>query len=141
MGLYLETVAGAAEFTGLAGAGQFRWDMVHMPRTTRVLVQTVAMHIDGGADPVQRIDIFFVDPDTGTRILLARGLAAQVVGPDPTTDGADLTICGRVVPRNADGTCWRLEVITQGKTETGTAVVDFTIQPWPDTTDRDAPPP
>jgi hypothetical protein len=140
MGLFVQSVAGAAQFTGLAGAGLFTWSSVELiPRTTRVFVHTVGIHINGAAAPVTELVVRLRNPASGDLILLGRGLAADIVGPAPLVDGADFTLTCWTLPRLTTGEHFELQVFSLGKTATGTIQVDWSLQPWPDTSERDGP--
>ncbi len=139
MPVVTQSVAGAGQFTGLAGAGLFVFVQFDaMPRTTRVAVHSAAVAIDG---MVTTARIFYRRPAANPedRILLASGNTASMIDPADPAFGADLSVCGRVVPRELDGSHWELVVVTTGKDGDGTATIDFTLQPYPDTTPSDAP--
>lgn len=139
MGLYIQTVLGAAQFTGLVGAGLFVWPVRRLALSSRVVIRSVGLHIDAGASPLVTFATFrLVDPVTGASLLLASAAGTTMEGPAPLVDGADLASCGRSVPRNADGEHWELHIVTTGKTQNGTAVVDFSILPFPETDARDS---
>jgi len=132
-----QTVAGAAQFTGLVGAGLFsfaKFDL--LPITSRVSLLRCAYHSATGGNGGTRIDFYFKDP-TGVAtaiVLLGRGLAPTIPGP---SGDADFTICGGAVPRNKDGTHWDLFCISAGKTVDATWTVDYEPGPHPHTSERD----
>lgn len=124
--IVLQSVAGAAQFTGLAGAGLFSFAaFANIPLDSRIVVSRASYH--ALANPGTQAQWFFVEP-TATpitaRILLGRALTATLVGPDG--DG-DLVVCPGEVPRRASGQPWDLVLTTSGKTGDGTATVCFSL--------------
>jgi len=134
--LLVQTVAGAGQFDGTAGAGLFVWPIAALNRTTRVRIHWISIHIDGDAAPVARIDVVFRNPSTAVPMLLGRGLAAAVVGPVPAVDGADFVLPCGIVPRLNTGEHFELQVFTVAKTVAGSVTVDYSLEPWPDTDPR-----
>lgn len=135
----IQTVAGAGQFTGLAGAGLFTFATLdRIPRTTRVVLSEVAIHAAIGAPPLTRVDFYLVRPagPATARILLGRGLAPAIVGPD---GDADYRVCGVPLPRDPgnNGPHWELVVTTVGKTVTATVSVDWVLVPYVDSNQAD----
>ena len=131
--------AAALQFDGTAGAGLFTFTRLDaMPRTTRVVVHSAAVAIDG---TVTTARIFYRRPGGAPeeRILIGAGNTTTMIDPVDPTPGADLSVCGRVVPRDESGVHWELVVITTGKVGDGAAIVDWSLQPYPDTSPQDAP--
>jgi hypothetical protein len=125
-----QTVAGASEFTGLVGAGLFSFSgLDNLPETTRVVLTAVAYATAiGDAGDVSII----VRRRGGTateRMLLGRGIEADITG--PAGDG-DYKIDGQVIPREPLGAHWDLVVTTSGKQITGTVCIDYLLAPYAD---------
>lgn len=122
----MQTVAGAGQFTGLAGAGLFSFAaLTGLPMSSRIVVSRAAYHAN--ANPGTQAQWRFVEP-TATPptaiILLGRAVTATLAGPDG--DG-DLVVCPGEVPRRADGQPWDLVLTTTGKTGDGTALIAYSI--------------
>lgn len=134
-----QTIAAAAtQFDGLTAAtGLFnfsKWD--NQPKSTRVVLSAVSYGSDaGGASGIIEFYLRPVGGGTSVRILLGRGLVADITGPDGR---GDFSVCGKVLPRNADGTNWQLHAVTTGKATSASVVVDWVISPFPDTSGRDS---
>ena len=106
-----------------------------LPRTTRVYVHSVAVASD--AD-IASVRIWFEGPNGVTqRILLATGSSATMT--DPVTNQVDISVCGRPVPREPNGSFWQLKIATTGKAGDGSAVVDWTLGRYPDSGENDSP--
>lgn len=125
--ILLQTVAGAAQFTGLAGAGLFSFAaLANLPTSSRIVISRAAYH--ASANPGTQAQWRFVEP-TGTPataiILLGRAVTLTLVGPDG--DG-DLVVCPGEVPRLANGRPWDLVLTTSGKTGDGSAIVTYSIE-------------
>ena len=138
----IQTIAVAADqFTGLAGAGLFEfseWDAA--PLSTRIVLSAVAYASDDGGGAVSGNVEFYLRPPAGggggsERILLGRGLQADITGPDGR---GDFSVCGKAVPRLADGRHWQLHAVTVGKDAVASVIVDWVLMPFPDTSDRDS---
>lgn len=132
-----QTRTAANQFSGtVAGQGLFSFSTFDaIPRTTRVVVSLASYAAAAGGVPATEVEFWFrraggVVPTE--RVLLGRFDQLQIE--DPSDGSGDVTICGKVVPRDADGSHWELQVITTGKTVTATATVDTLLQPFPDTT-------
>lgn len=127
-----QTVAGAAEFTGLAGAGLFQWDqlnsvdMEHRVCVTRVSYATAV----GNAGDVLAV---FVRPGglPTERSLVGSATQAQITTPGGT---GDVTFSPGILPRDGSGAHWQLVVTTDGKAVDGTVTVDWTMARVPDDT-------
>lgn len=123
-----QTVAGAGQFTGGAGAGLFSFaGFNNLPPNSRVIIHTAAYHADSGGNPGTEVTFYFVRP-TGSateRILLGRALAAAILG--PAGDG-DVRFCGCPLPRDRVGVNWNLVATSAGKTVDATVSVDYTVQ-------------
>jgi hypothetical protein len=133
----IQTVAGAAQFTGLAGAGLFSFSKFDaLPSTSRVSVDRCAYHGDTGGNAGNRVDFYFVRPGgTPTEVvLLGRGLSPAITGP---SGDADFTICAGLVPRDRNGDHWQLVAISSGKTVTASVVVDYLPLPYPSSSAED----
>ena len=134
----IQTLAGAAQFDGLTNStGLFVFsNFDNQPKSTRVVLTAISY---ATATVIAPGDIaFFLQLPGGAateRILLGRGLQADITG--PAGDG-DFSVCGKVVPRNNDGTNWTLHAVTTNKNANASVVVDFILQPFPDTSDRDS---
>lgn len=125
-----QAVAGAGQFTGLVGAGLFAFGSHDaLPLTTRVVFTVVAYAtVVGDAGDVS---VYMVRPGGSTteRILLGRGLQADITGPD---GDADFKLDGQVLPRDSAGQNWELRVTTTGKGVTGTVCIDYVLAPYAD---------
>ena len=141
-----QSVVAGANFDGTAGKGLWQWaDLDNVPRTTRVVLtcESLATAGAGGEDPpppLSQASWFFrrrVFINPLNRIILDRADASVMV--DPETNLADRTICGRVVPRDENGQHWELVLFTLDGEADMAAHVDWVVQPFPDTTDRDPP--
>ena len=141
-----QTVAAGENFDGTAGKGLWQWaDLDSIPRTTRVVLtcESLATGSPAGEDPpppLSQASWFFrrrvlIDPQN--RIILDRADASAMV--DPESNLADRTICGRVVPRDLNGEHWELVLFTKDGEAAMSAHVDYVVQPFPDTSDRDPP--
>ena len=134
MATTIQTVAGVGQFDGTAGAGLFsfaQWDAV--PRTTRVVVTLASYAAVTGGNPGDLLEFYFRRPGGAAteRALLLRADGTEIAG--PAGDG-DVTICGRVVPRDPgdSGQHWELVAFTTGKTVTASVCVDVVLEPFPD---------
>lgn len=132
------TLAGANQFAGGIGTGLFTWPTSRLPRTTRINLISIAYHGAVG-DTCDRLDFVLIDPagPATARMLIGRGVAPVIVGPD---NDVDFTICGRPVPRNADGTHWTLAIFSFNKSQDATVTVDYSLIPMPDTDPGDGRP-
>ncbi len=125
-----QTVAGAAEFTGLAGAGLFSFaSLDNLPDATRVVLTAVAYATAVGDAGDVSIIVRRVGGTATERMLLGRGLEADITGP---AGDADFKIDGQVIPREADGAHWELVVTTDGKQITGSVCIDYVLAPYAD---------
>lgn len=132
------------QFDGTASAGLFSFSSFDVaPRTTRVTLTALSYHTEAGGTPGD-ITFFAVRPGTPfERILLGRALSADITGPG--TEG-NVTFCGKVLPRDpppggfggSNGAHWEVQAFTEGKDVTGVVCVDFVLQPFPDTDERDS---
>ena len=119
----VQTVAGAAEFTGLAGAGFENFDPASAyPETYRAVIKSISFFTTVAVTTlVIRLEISGGAPATAVQ---------QFVSESSVTD--KLFSCGQdgiVVPRNAGtGPSWEITCVTTGKTVDGTFVVDFDIE-------------
>ncbi len=123
MSTVVQTVAGAAEFTGTAGAGFEDFDPASQyPETFRAVIKSVS---------------FFTTVAVTTLVIqirIAGGAPAtalqQLVSESSITD--KFFSCGQdglVVPRNAGaGPSFEIFCVTTGKTVEGTFIVDFEIE-------------
>ena len=137
-----QSVDPGEDFNGTPDRGLWEWhDLDRIPRTTRVSVVCASLATldsqEEGRPPLERASWFFRRRAGGPndRILLDRADASAMV--DPLTGVADRTICGRIVPRDQDGEHWDLVLETREGMSNMSAHVDWLIQPFPDTSDRD----
>ncbi len=134
----IQTLAGGAQFDGLTNStGLFSFTNFSMqPKTTRIVLTSISY---ATAAVIVPGDIaFFLRKPGGLateRVLLGRGLQANILG--PAGDG-DFSVCGKVVPRDVNGTNWTLHAVTTNKNADASVVVDFILQPFPDTSARDS---
>jgi len=139
---FIETafVAGAVQFDGTAGLGLFTWQSLDgIPETTRVVIRSLSYAAESGG--ASGDVIAYLRPNVGVtpnvnRVLVGRALQADITGPDGQ---ADVTFCDIVVPRSATSGHYRLHVLTTGKAVDGQVTVDWTLQPYPDTSREDSP--
>ncbi len=132
-----QTVAGAAQFTGLAGAGLFSFAQFDLlPSTSRVQLDRCAYHGATGGNAGSRVDFKFVRPGglPTDVILLGRGVAPSITGPD---SDADFSACGGLVPRDRNGVHWDLVVTSSGKTVAATVTIDYLPLPYPSSSAED----
>ena len=100
------------------------------PKTPIVVV------LVGGASGDVTLYLRSTDPSAPTqRVLLGRGVQATMTAPDGR---ADFSVCGKILPRDNDGTQWFLEVVTVNKAVNASVVVDVLLQPFPDATTNDS---
>lgn len=132
-----QTRAGAAQFTGAAGAGQWTFTSYDaLPRTTRVVLSVLGYHAAAGGS-VGDIAFYAVRPGGAAteRVLLGRATAAQMTGPG--TEG-NATFCGKILPREpGGGVFWQVIAVGSGKDVDASACLDFLVQPYPDTSPED----
>jgi hypothetical protein len=133
---------GADQFNGTAAAGLFLFSSFDViPRTTRVVLTALSYHTGSNGGAPGDITFFAVRPAvTFQRILLGRALSAEIIG--PSTEG-NVTFCGKVLPRDppgggSNGAHWEVQAFTQGKNVTAVVCVDFVLEPFPDTDERDS---
>lgn len=140
--VFTQTLAGATQFDGLTfttGIFQFeKWN--NISDSTRIVLSSIAYAAEaGGASGDVSFYLRSTAPTATTqRILLGRGVQAEMTAPDGR---ADFSVCGKVLPRDNDFTHWFLEVVTVDKAVNASVVVDVLIQPFPDTTTNDSPDP
>ena len=128
---------GANQFTGAIGLGGFqftRWD--GLPPNARIVLTNVAYRCIGtGSGNVS----CWMIPRNG---LIDDGIVlfdAEEADIQNAVDGADISTCGRVLPRQpsvADPAVWEhwdVVFMTTDKTETAVAIVDFLIRNYSDT--------
>ena len=154
MPVEIQTRAGADEFTGTAGEGLFTWeDLDKLPRTARVVLETVDLRIvAGGNAPVDEARIFLRPrgaTDTDPSVSLAftgddDGNDGSTTNPDGSLDlhglaatqfnGSGLVAGGppRLLPRTDGVEHWELAFVTDGKARKGFAIVDWRIQTFPE---------
>lgn len=140
-----QTLAGAVDFDGMTPAtGLFAFDLFDdMTRTTRVEILAVGYAAEVGAQATY-VEAYAVLPGglATERLLIGRALAAQITG--PSGDG-DVRFCGIALPREPatillPGLQWQIEVRSAGKQTTATAIVDYVLHPYPDTSPQDGAP-
>ena len=127
-----QTVAGAGQFTGTAGAGLFAFsDQNNLaPLSSRIVLTSIAYATDVGVPGDIKFFIRPVAAAASVRMLLGSALSADITD----LDGAgDFKINGVVLPRT-DGTFahWVLIAQTVEKAVTGTVSIDYVIQNFPD---------
>lgn len=140
------TIAGAAQFTGLPGAGLFSFFPFNaLPRTTRIQIMNISYAADPGGNPGTLFEAFVVRPDIvpTERMIIGRATTTQIVG--PAGDG-DVRFCGIALPRDDPdpfpflglGQFWNIVVRSAGKDVTATVCVDYVVVPYPDTSLEDS---
>lgn len=119
-----QTVAGAGQFTGIAGAGLFSFDKYdNLPGTERIACSRIAYHAVSGGNPGTSVYFAWTNPDDPNGFILAgRALNASIVAPDGS---GDFVVCGGLVPRNANGHHWALRAYTAGKDVDGSVTIDY----------------
>jgi hypothetical protein len=142
MAVEVLTIAGAGQFTGLAGAGLFTFTRYNkIPRTTRVGPITLG-YTEIVDDPITtNIRVFAVRPGgvPTAKVLLGSGLFAN--GLLDLVDGnAYLKLCGLILPREPgnNGQHWSIQVVSDGKANTGSFTLDHVMCPGPDTDPSDS---
>lgn len=133
-----QTLAGAAEFDGLTGTtGQFQFSAQNnLPPSSRITITTLSYHCGVGASGEIT---FYMRPVTAAateRILLGRQTQANAT--DPNSGLADFKVAGFVLPRSKGSFAhWLIEATTDGKEVTASVILDYVIEAFPDTTERD----
>ena len=147
-----QTLVDAVQFDGLTvGTGRFDFeDLNGIPRSTRVVITSIGYTTDSplsGGSPgdviVYAVRDTLSPPVQSERIILGTAEAGDMITLDAR--GA-AKFCGIVLPRDPpagsgggdNGRNWRIEVLTDGKEETASVCVDYVLQPFPDTDDRDS---
>lgn len=135
----------ADEFTGTTDQGLFTWeDLDALPRTARVVLETVDLRIlPGVGSPVELTRIFLRPRGAGaTDPSVTIGFVQNMANPDFSADihgvgsmvreGEGLIAGGppRVVPRTSAGEHWELAFVTEEKARTGFAIVDWRVEPF-----------
>lgn len=147
-----QTLVDAVQFDGLTvGTGRFDFDQLNgIPRSTRVVITSIGYTtispLSGGSPGdliVYAVRHTIAPPVNPERIILGSAEAVEMLTLDAR--GA-AKFCGIVLPRDApvgsvggdNGRHWRIEVLTEGKEETASVCVDYVLQPFPDTDERDS---
>lgn len=131
-----QTVAGAGQFTGVAGAGLFSFSFIsQIPLTSQIAVSRIGYHAVAGGNVGTEVSFFWENPQDGTLMLAGRALNSVIVAPD--TSG-DYVVCGGLVPRTFSGTLWQLKCYSSGKTVNATITVDFRVVPMPNSNATDS---
>jgi len=145
-----QTVAdGDGEFDGTAGRGLFDFSFLNgIPRTTRVVLTSLAYSSgDLSGSTAGSVSIVAQKPG-GTlseRILLGSAIPASTL--DPTLRTENVKFCGVVLPRDPpdvggfgspNGAHWIVEGYTRDKEAEGTICIDYVLEPFPDTDERDS---
>lgn len=122
-----ETIAGAVDFDGQPGSGRISFvEYNTIPHSSRIHIHGIYYRQPTG-DVVAVYGFFKAVTDSQEGLAFsADGTTLRLPG---TVEGAHLRACGGVVPRQADGRHYFLEVYTTGKTETADLFVDFEIRP------------
>jgi hypothetical protein len=131
-----QTRAGANQFDGTIGLGRIqftRWD--GLAANVRIVLTNAAYRCVGlGAGNVS----CWLTPRNGTLddgIILFKTLEADIENP---VDGADISTCGRVVPRQPSAgdpnvwEHWDVVLVTETKTDDATFIVDFLMRNYAD---------
>ncbi len=118
----VQTVAGASQFTGLAGAGLIDFaELALAGEGESGIVYNLALKwTDGGAVAGTTINCFFQRPAGGaTERLQVTSLV--------DTAGFELAGCRIIVPREFPGlgAIWPLQLITTGKTVDASLIISF----------------
>lgn len=132
----VNTRTGANQFTGAIGLGRIqftRWDGLNV-NTRIVLTQAAYRCVGTGSGNVS----CWLAPRNGTledAIILFDALEADI---ENAVDGADISTCGRVVPRQpsvADPAIWEhwdVVLVTTDKTDDASLIVDFLLRNYGD---------
>lgn len=138
-----QKVLGAAQFTGVAGAGEFDFAFLDLiPRTTRVVISAVS-YFEATAGPVLTTDVDvwadLIAVDVLNHMPFGRGLAAENLL-SPLTGNAELRLCGLLLPRvpGDGGAHYQVRVVTTNKTQDAVVLVDYYLCPFNETTLRDS---
>lgn len=143
-GVECQTLADATQFDGLTvttGLFRFtRWQEI--PRTTRVVLTALSyVELDDGVPLTTNVQFWAVKPGGLATEKMPLGDGTAAGGLLDINGDARLRLCGIVLPREPGdgGIIWDVQVLTQNKTETATACLDFVLCPYPDTNERDSP--
>lgn len=139
-----QKVLGAAQFTGLAGAGEFDFAFLDLiPRTTRVVISAVSYFEPAGPPfpPMTNVDVWadLIAVDVLQHMPFGRGLAAENLL-SPITGNAELRLCGLLLPRvpGDGGAHYQVRVVTENKTHDAVVLLDYYLCPFNETTLRDS---
>lgn len=148
MAIQVLTIAGAGQFSSVAGSGLFPMSEYDgIPRTTRLVARFTYTEILD--DPITTNIWFFAQRILGAGpviFLLGRGQWEDGLL-DPVDGNAYLKLCfdaiPREIPNNANpadnGRFWNLYALTTGKVNEGTVTLDLDTCPSPDTSPQDSP--
>lgn len=138
------TLAGATQFTGLAGAGlvDFSTRYSALPRSTRIVINSVTYtEVESGQALTTTVRAQLTRPGGGPTeyAILGNGLASAALL-SPINGNAEMRLCGIALFRQPDrlGLFWNLQVFTVDKTEDATVAVDYVVCPFPETNARDS---
>lgn len=137
------------QWPGPANQGQVlftQWD--RLPRNTRVRLHRVAWFCNapaGGGPALLAGGIvsfqFQEIADASSKVILLDAEAdSATTTPNRTDNTAAVDLCPTIVPRLPDGTHYRLDCFSTGLSEAGnitTLLVDWDLEPWPDSSGRD----
>lgn len=107
-----------------------------------MVLTILSYHTAAGGTPGS-VAFFAVRPggNPTEQILLGRGVSPDIVGPG---DEGNVTFCGKVLPRDRppapalEGAQWEVRVFTEDKDVDATVCVDWVLEPFPDTDERDS---
>lgn len=141
-GIVRQTLAGVAQFTGLAAAGLFTFSEYNrIPRTSRVVL-TILSYTEIPAGPALTTNVQFwaFRPGGTPTEKVALGDATAAGDLLDANGEARLRLCGIPLPREPGdaGAFWEVRAFTQNKSDDATVCVDFVLSPFPDTSERDS---
>lgn len=142
MSVEVLTLAGATQFTGAAGSGLFTFTRFNnIARTTRVSI--IALGYTELVDEAitTNLRVFMRRPGgvPTAKVLLGQGLFEFGLL-DPVDGNAYAKFCGVMLPREPGngGAHWEIAVVSDGKVNTGSFIIDFVLCPAPDTDPSDS---
>jgi len=143
----------AGEFDVTSGRGLFDFSAFdNLPRTSRIVLVSVSYSERiAFAGPTPGGFFVYLIPFQGAiptppetqRILLGNVTPADALGP-AAENLANVTFCGRPLPRSdpssgREGRQWLVQCFSPEKSGEATVCVDYLIQPYPDTSERETP--
>lgn len=143
-----DLAAGAGDWPGGANQGLVAFNQFNLsPRTTRVRIHRIAWFASAPAvaPAVQRVTIELRENPVivaTRRVILVDAISGTSTDPARFDNTASVVLCSEIVPRLLAGGVlahFALLVTTAGIAAdvASSLLVDFDLEPWPDTSDRD----